>query len=92
MLTAKQARALQPRTDVERVLEEVERVVRNAAAADKTQVDITSLLPNWSGWVCGKPNADLDAVQATLTKAGYRVETFAGGHAGRGFVRLHWSA
>lgn|GEM_PF-5615732 len=92
MISAKQARNLAPPTDIERILTDVEGAVRRAASQGFVQVEITPLLPNWSGWVCGKANAELEKVKESLTKLGYRVETAAGGHAGRGYVKLHWAA
>jgi hypothetical protein len=92
MLTAEQARALGPRTDAQRVLDDVERAIKNAAIQSKHQVEVTGIIPNWSGWVAGKPDPALDEVRANLEAAGYRVETYPGGHSGRGYVRIHWNA
>lgn len=91
MLTAEQARLLGPRTDVQRVLDGIERAIHNAAIQSKHQVEVTGIVPNWAGWVTGKADPALDEVRATLEAAGYRVETATGGISGRGYVRIHWN-
>jgi hypothetical protein len=89
-LTAEQARALSPRDSAGAILDHVERAIRNAAIAGKTSIEISGIMPGWEAWVVGKPDRVLADVAQALKTAGYEIESYTGGHSGRGYVRVAW--
>lgn len=69
LLTAEHARQLGPRTDVERVLDQIERAVKNAAIQGAKSVNVSALIPNWRD----ATNPTTAIVTLALQEAGYTV-------------------
>lgn len=93
MLSAKEACSLMPSTDPSPYLEEIERRVREAAAAGHGKVMIHSVLPLAlnGAWACGRPGPLAKKIEEALKKAGYEFAYDSGGHHGPGFVGIMWA-
>lgn len=92
MLTAREAQALMPATDPTEALRQIEALVREAAAAGKTKVDIHRVLPQpeAAAWCMGRDTSVTAPLNKALRENGYVIRFDSGGHHGPGYVQLSW--
>lgn len=95
LMTAAEARDYVPALDPTGVFAKIDHAVRNAVSLGRTTVDISTIVPqpNSGAWMTGKTegNTAVLGLISVLVDAGYRIETFAGSAAKRGFINISWN-
>lgn len=92
MLSASEARDLMPSTDPAEFLRQIEALVREAAAAGKTKIEIHRVLPQpeAAAWCMGRNTPVTTPLTKVLREMGYVIQRDSGGHHGPGYVQISW--
>lgn len=92
MLSAAEARVLMPQLDLERILAEIDTLVREAASSGKGTVDVARVIRNvpMDNWSYARKSAAQAQIFKALKDLGYEVKAHDGGHSGGATYYVTW--